>query len=332
MDGFEKKKLGLGIYLIVLAVVLAYLIISFWPGNAGGEGKWENAVILGKECKMNSEVRLFFLVLLIGAFGSFVHAATSFVTYVGNKSLAPSWMWWYVLRPFIGMGIAAIFYLVLRGGLVLLSAPLDLKTLNPYGIGAFAALSGMFSKQAADKLSDIFDNLFRTQKGKGDEERANKLDEMRPVKDLMLGINKISYHKMGDKEEPKDVTIEKLYGYLTKEGVTRIPILDHKGAIKFIVHQSMLYKFISEKSMKAGATAPTITALTLQDLLEFSNMRDLVEKSLAFVSEKATLGEAKATMEKTKNCQDVFVTENGRADEPIIGWLPNTELSKHAKA
>ncbi len=329
MDGFEKKKLGLGIYLIVLAVVLAFLIISFWPGKE----EWENEVILlGLKFEMSAEVRLLFLVLLIGAFGSFVHAATSFVTYVGNKSLTPSWMWWYVLRPFIGMGIAAIFYFVIRGGLVALSANVEWQNLSPYGIGAFAALSGMFSKQAADKLSDIFDNLFKTQKGKGDEERANKLEEMRPVKDVMLGITKISYHKMGDKEEPKDVTIEKLYGYLAKEGVTRIPILDHKGAIKFIIHQSMLYKFISEKSMERGPAQLNIAALTLENLLEFSNMRDLVEKSIGFVSVKATLGEAKATMEKTKNCQDVFVTENGRADEPIIGWLANTDISKHAKA
>jgi hypothetical protein len=328
MNGFERKKLALGIYLIVLAVILAFLIISFWPGQQ----EWENEVILlGFQFAMDPEVRLLFLVLLIGAFGSFVHAATSFVTYVGNKSMTPSWMWWYVLRPLIGMGIAAIFYFVIRGGLVALSANVEWQNLSPYGIGAFAALSGMFSKQAADKLSDIFDNLFKTQKGKGDEERANKLEEMRPVKDVMLGITKITYHKIGDKEESKDVGIEKLYGYLTKEGVTRIPILDHQGAIKYIIHQSMLYKFISEKSIKAGATALNITALTLNDFLEFSNMRDLVEKSLGFVSTKATLGEAKATMEKTTNCQDVFVTENGRADEPIIGWLPNTVISKHTR-
>lgn len=331
MGEFEKKKLGLGIYLIVLAVVLAFLILSFWPEKLAGKGEWENAIILGREFKMYPEVRLLFLVLLIGAFGSFVHAATSFVTYVGNKSLTPSWMWWYVLRPLIGMGVAAIFYFVLRGGLVLISAPLDLMSLNPYGIGAFAALSGMFSKQAADKLSDIFDNLFKTQKGKGDEERADKLEEMRPVKDVMLGIKKIIYHKMGDREEPKEVTIQKLYSYL-KEGVTRIPILDHKGAVKYIIHQSMLYKFISEKSMEAGAVPLNITALTLKDLLDFPKMRDMLENSLGFISVKATMGDAKATMEKTKNCQDVFVTEKGRADEPIIGWLANTDISKHAKA
>jgi len=60
-------------------------------------------------------------------------------------------------------------------------------------------------------------------------------------------------------------------------------------------------------------------------------MRELVEKSIAFVSSKTTLGDAKAAMEKTKNCQDVFVTENGRSEEPVIGWLTNTEILKHVK-
>ena len=60
-------------------------------------------------------------------------------------------------------------------------------------------------------------------------------------------------------------------------------------------------------------------------------MRELVEKSIAFVSSKTTLGDAKAAMEKTKNCQDVFVTENGIPEEPVIGWLTNTEILKHVK-
>ena len=74
-----------------------------------------------------------------------------------------------------------------------------------------------------------------------------------------------------------------------------------------------------------------ISATTLDDLQQFPEMRELVEKSIAFVSVKATLGDAKAAMEKTKNCQDVFVTENGKPEEPIIGWLPNTEITKHAR-
>jgi len=333
MDEFEKKKLWLGIYLIVVAVVLAFFIISYWPGKVAGKAEWENLTFLGKEYEMNPDVRLLFLVLLIGAFGSFVHAATSFVTFVGNRSLTPSWIWWYVLRPFIGMGIAAIFYFVIRGGLVVLSAQLDVQSLSPYGIGAFAALSGLFSKQATDKLSDIFDNLFKTQKGKGDEERADKLDEKRPVTGVMIGVSKIKTYNIDKGKTEKDVPITDLHNLL-KGLVTRIPILNDKGAVKYIIHQSMLYKFISEKSIetiKAAGPPFNVAASTLDDFLQFPEMRELVEKSIAFVSAKATLGDAKAAMEKMKNCQDVFVTENGKPEEPIVGWLPNTEISKHAR-
>lgn len=329
MDEFEKKKLGLGIYLIVAAVVLGFLILSYWPEKE----KLKDLLFLGKAYEMNPEVRLLLLVLLTGALGSFVHAATSFVTYVGNRSFTPSWTWWYVLRPFVGMGIAGIFYFVIRGGLVLLSAAPDIEKLSPYGIAAFAALSGLFSKQATDKLSDIFDNLFKTQKGKGDEERADKLDEKRPVTGVMIGVSKIKTYNMDKGKTEKDVPITDLHNLL-KGVVTRIPILNDKGAIKYIIHQSMLYKFISEKSfesIKAAGPPFNVGASSLDDFLQFPEMRELVEKSIAFVSAKATLGDAKAVMEKTKNCQDVFVTDNGRLEEPIIGWLPNTEISKHAR-
>jgi hypothetical protein len=282
---------------------------------------------------MNPEVRLLFLVLLIGGLGSFVHAATSFATYVGNRSLTPSWVWWYVLRPFIGMGIAAIFYFVIRGGLVVLSAPLDVEKLSPFGIGAFAALSGLFSKQATDKLSDIFDNLFKTQKGKGDEGRSDKLEEMRPVTEVMIGVNKITPFTIEKGKTEKDVPITDLHKLL-KGVITRIPILNDKVAVKYIIHQSMLYKFISENSIEKskGAGPPfDVAASSFEDFLQFAEMRELVEKSIAFVSAKATLGDAKVAMEKKKNCQDVFVTENGTPEEPILGWLPNTEILKHVK-
>jgi nitrogen regulatory protein PII len=36
--------------------------------------------------------------------------------------------------------------------------------LNPYGVAAFAALAGMFSRQATDKLREVFETVFTAQK------------------------------------------------------------------------------------------------------------------------------------------------------------------------
>jgi hypothetical protein len=60
-------------------------------------------------------------------------------------------------------------------------------------------------------------------------------------------------------------------------------------------------------------------------------MQELVHDAVAFVSENATLDEARQAMDGVARCQDVFVTKNGAADEPIIGWLTDAELRKPSK-
>jgi ATP-dependent helicase YprA (DUF1998 family) len=75
-----------------------------------------------------------------------------------------------------------------------------------------------------------------------------------------------------------------------------------------------------------------ILFLTLKDFLDYGKMRDMVSGSLAFVSIDATLANAKIEMEKVDNCQDVFVTDNGDKNEPVRGWLTNSEIAKHSQA
>jgi hypothetical protein len=88
------------------------------------------------------------------------------------------------MRTPIGIALALLFYLVLRGGLIVPSLPSATPTtdtthlLNPYGIGAISEMAGMFSKQATDKLREIFDTLFRTQEP---VTRADPLVRTKPV-------------------------------------------------------------------------------------------------------------------------------------------------------
>lgn len=170
---------GLGIYLIAVALLLAYLLIAFWPTASPDGPGWSSRFSLFWGAlkivhTIPSEMRLILIVALAGALGSFIHAATSFVSYVGNRRVVTSWFWWYILRPFIGMSLSLVFYFVVNGGL--LSAGVAADNLNPFGIAALSGLVGMFSKQATDKLDETFTNLFRTDPKKGDAERKDKLD------------------------------------------------------------------------------------------------------------------------------------------------------------
>ena len=168
---------ALGVYLVLLAVILATLLIELWPvieHVQNGETSTQDVGFLWGllDASVTPDTAYLLLVIVVSALGSYVHAATSFVTYVGNRDLALSWVWWYLLRTFIGIALALLFYFALRGGFFAQEA--SATEVNPYGVAALAGLTGLFSKQATDKLKEIFDTLFRTEQGQGDDERGDK--------------------------------------------------------------------------------------------------------------------------------------------------------------
>jgi len=160
----DMRVWGFGIYLIVLNLALMYVLVGIWPGTMV-LGPNDRVSLLGGgwlDMAMPPETRYLMIVAVAGALGSYIHLATSFADYVGSRKLVWSWGWWYVLRPFIGMALAVIVYFVVRGGLI--TGQGGAENLSPYGVAAIAGMAGMFSKQATDKLREVFENLFRTEK------------------------------------------------------------------------------------------------------------------------------------------------------------------------
>lgn len=146
--------------LIGLGVSITILIIRLWP--SAEKTCCSYLYFLG--CRISEDQRLFILVALGGALGAFIHSATSFTDFVGNRKLVYSWVPWYIMRPFIGSSLAIVFYIVIRGGLVSFETGTAVPNINPFGIMTVACLSGLFSKQAIDKLREIFENIFQLKK------------------------------------------------------------------------------------------------------------------------------------------------------------------------
>lgn len=319
-----------GLYLVVLSVSLACFVSVLWSRNTAVD-VWEtDAPFLGEENVISPDERFILLVLLAGAIGSSLHAATSFATYVGNRSFVQSWYLWYAMRPFVGALLALVVYFVVRGGFLPLVTDGGDVDANPFGIAALSGLVGMFSKQATDKLREVFDNLFRTAEGRGDDERANKISEMRSVRELMLDTQRITACRLGEDEAESDVSIEALYNMLDKT-VTRIPVFDSIGAVKYVVHESLLYRFIAEKNFERVQDGGDVSESTLQDLLDHNELGRVITQSIGFVSADSTLDHAKIAMDSKADCRDIFVTSNGAKHEPVLGWLTNVELGRHLR-
>jgi hypothetical protein len=155
-------RISFGAYLILLNLALLYLLFKVWPGKVpSSDDDLLVSLLWGKiGFSLSLEKRYLLIVMLSGALGSYIHTATSFADFVGNRRFCVSWTWWYTLRPFIGTALATIVYFSVRGGLI--SGGTGAENLSPYGVAAIAGLAGMFSKQATDKLKEVFETLFKT--------------------------------------------------------------------------------------------------------------------------------------------------------------------------
>ena len=71
------------------------------------------------------------------------------------------------------MALSVVFYVVIRGGLFASGA--SAAAVSPYGIAGVSSLAGMFSKQATDKLNELFSTMFQTA---ADATRQDKLGSL----------------------------------------------------------------------------------------------------------------------------------------------------------
>jgi hypothetical protein len=173
--------------LIAFALALIASLVNLWPAI-------ERQTAAGTTARGTSAVRLLFtlvtvratpstalllLVVLTGALGSLIHIATSFGDFVGNRRFYASWTAWYLLRPVVGVSLALLLYFSVRGGF--LDSGAQSSNINPYGIAALAGLGGLFSKQATDKLREVFETLFKVSAKAGDAQRKDDLANPRPA-------------------------------------------------------------------------------------------------------------------------------------------------------
>ncbi len=173
-----------GALLALAAVLILYLLVQFWPpapppalaGGAttttGGATTTTGTTIVvqgapnppvhvfGASLQVEREARLFLVVALAGALGGLVYALRSLAWFTGNRNLKYSWLLTYPVQPFVGAALATITYVVIRGGLILVTTQASPDVANPFGFAAFGALVGLFSAQAAEWLKRVFEQVF----------------------------------------------------------------------------------------------------------------------------------------------------------------------------
>ena len=147
------------------------------------------------------------------------------------------------------------------------------------------------------------------------------------VKDHMILLEKIVYLEY---EAVKEMKITEVLEDENFKSFNRYPILEN-GVVKCIIHRSLFYKFTHLK-MQEGLEISAIKELKLKDLVESTEewIREILEKGIAIIPLNATVLDAKNAIDCIAECEDVFVTNSGRKDDPVLGMITNSMILKEA--
>jgi hypothetical protein len=100
----------------------------------------------------------------------------------------------------------------------------------------------------------------------------------------------------------------------------RLPILTEDDRPLFMVHRSTLERYLLDQALEGK----NMDDLTVRDLLDASE--GAFATAFATVSRSASLADAQQAM--VGNIRDVFVTDDGTRNKPVLGWLTNVDLTR----
>lgn len=151
--------------------------------------------------------------------------------------------------------------------------------------------------------------------------------EATPAKSAMIPTAQADLLKTKEAEDKIKLKDHVLEGDAIKKGRNRIPILGDDSVVRYVVHRSMIDKFIAEQAMAGNPVA----ALTFKDLLNSGDNKEWIT-SFGCVCPEDNLSKVKTIMESNPKCSDVIVTEDGTRNKPVLGWLTNVIVLDKSRA
>jgi hypothetical protein len=147
------------------------------------------------------------------------------------------------------------------------------------------------------------------------------------VEAAMLPIAKVD-NKFTLAKTPDQVKLKAEFLATTAEktGQNRILVVDTGEVVKYIIHRSMVDKFVAEKAF-AGVK---VQDLTLKELIDDPKYQPWIT-SFGTLARTDRLSAAKAQVDGNEKCSDVVVTEDGQRGSKAIGWITNTMITEKAR-
>lgn len=197
------------------------------------------------------------------------------------------------------------------------------KSLLPlWGTWIGTVLAFYFGKANFEAASKSYQDVIKTLTP---DEKIAQLS----VKEIMIPFEKIQFLAY---EIEKDISISNILSYERFKNFNRYAIFEKNNIFKYMIHRSTFYQFIYQK-VDEKKDNEEIRKLILQDLINESNIeiKSMLLKGYNFISINSNLLDVKKAMEALPECQDVFVTETGKATEPVLGLITNNIIMEKTR-
>ena len=185
-----------------------------------------------------------------------------------------------------------------------------------------------------------------------------KLESIK-AKDVMIPVGKLYYIEYKTGADDKTFHLKTSFlDFLKEKGIQRVILLDENKVAKCVLHKSTIEGFIAEQYFNSeppdppasppadspgdsptdsGDTTPAdanaaagARALTFNDMKTKGNdnVKAILNDGIKFIKEEANLSDAKVLIKNYVACNDVFITKNGSANEPILGWITDKTIAE----
>jgi hypothetical protein len=154
---------------------------------------------------------------------------------------------------------------------------------------------------------------------------ARRGEPQTPVGQVMIPSSQIDSYVVAAGDDPEAIKLNALYDRMRSLGRHRIPILSASGSVLYVVHDSTIAGFAD--AVRKDPADPRRFTETMRNLLQDGTFKKLVT-AIGFVGANAVLADVRVAMRSVEGCNDVFVTTGGKQDDPVIGWVTNTDLAK----
>ncbi len=150
-------------------------------------------------------------------------------------------------------------------------------------------------------------------------------------KNAIIPVSDIKYYKYTTEAEIAALKLSEVMKFMNMNAVMRLPFIDSSNVVKYCIHRSIFDKYIALIAFNSPDLK--ITDLTFGDFLK-STLDDIhvyVNSSVEYVKEESTLYDVKLIMDNNSYCEDVFLTKNGKKEEPVMGWITNDKILENTK-